>query len=83
VIRNAPLHITEEYLTLHNIDYVVHGDDISPESMKMMYGVPFELGKFRTVPYTSGISTTDIIRTVLERWGPGPIAKAPPGVTPY
>jgi len=32
VIPNAPLQITEDYLREYNIDFVVHGDDISEET---------------------------------------------------
>lgn len=45
----------------YNIDLVVHGDDYSDEKQQLMYKVPIEMGIFRTVTYTKGISTTKII----------------------
>ena len=66
LIENAPLHITEEYLKLHKIDLVVHGDDISAENMEKMYGVPIKLGKFKLLPYTQGISTSELLNRMKE-----------------
>ena len=65
VIPNAPLHITPEYLEEHRIDLVVHGDDISDANKHLMYGEAIALGKFKLFPYTTGISTTDLIKRVL------------------
>ena len=67
VIRDAPLHLTQEYLERHNIDLVVHGDDISLESEKQMYKVPIALGMYQKIPYTAGVSTTDVIQRVVSR----------------
>ena len=64
VIPSAPLRITEEYIAEHNIDLVVHGDDFNPETLDQMYGIPIQLGIFRSVAYTKGISTTEIIERV-------------------
>jgi len=63
VIESAPLVITHEFIDLHNIDYVVHGDDISDE-LKKQHAVPIELGIVKYVPYTKGISTTEIIERI-------------------
>lgn len=69
VIPDAPLAITEDWLERHRIDLVVHGDDASEEQLVHMYGVPMARGIFRTLPYTPGISTTEIVSRVLERFG--------------
>jgi cytidyltransferase-like protein len=37
VIENAPLVVTKEYIIKNNIDMIVHGDDISQESINEMY----------------------------------------------
>ena len=66
VIPNAPLQIDSEWLEKYNIDLVVHGDDMSDEQLKYLYGTPISIGIFRTVPYTKGISTTEIIRRCQE-----------------
>lgn len=67
VILNAPLSPTAEYIKEHEIDIVVHGDDFNEATIRKFYGEVIDLGIFRTVPYTPGVSTSDIIRRVLSR----------------
>ena len=67
VLLHAPLRIDAEWIAKYDIHLVVHGDDFSQEQMKYYYGVPIEMGIFRTVPYTPGISTSEIIRRIKER----------------
>jgi cytidyltransferase-like protein len=67
VIPWAPLTPTEAYLAMHNVDLVVHGDDVSKENMHMMYRDAIRMGIYRMVPYTRGVSTTDIIGRIRER----------------
>ena len=62
VLPNAPWIMDRTWIEKHNIDLVVHGDDYAPEYREEVYKVPIEMGIFRTVPYTGGISTTEIIR---------------------
>ena len=69
VVPNAPLVITREWLELHRIDLVVHGDDFDPALADRLYGVPMAMGIFHTVPYTPGISSTEIIRRIQEHGG--------------
>jgi cytidyltransferase-like protein len=66
VVPDAPLTVTDEWIARHRIDLVVHGDDLDEESMMMMYGVPASRGMLRTVPYTAGISTTQIMARLKE-----------------
>ncbi len=61
VIPNAPLAMDRQWIESHNIDLVLHGDDFSREMEQLCYETPIELGIYRTVQYTAGISTTDII----------------------
>lgn len=68
VIPGAPLEITEEWIKQHQIDLVVHGDDLNPETVHQWYKVPIEQGIFKTVPYTKGISTTEIIERIINRY---------------
>ena len=67
VIVAPPLRLTEEWIREHNIDLVVHGDDFDQTMIEDQYGVALKLGIFRTVPYTQGISTTNIIHRIVER----------------
>ena len=65
VVANAPLEIDRTFIEKHNIDIVIHGDDFSMSDLeKLCYKVPIEMGIYRTVGYTEGISTTDLIARV-------------------
>jgi cytidyltransferase-like protein len=63
VINSAPLVITTQFLRKYDISYVVHGDDVSDE-VKRQHKIPHELGMVKYVPYTDGISTTEIIKRI-------------------
>ena len=67
VVAHAPLVLTAAYLDEHRIDLVVRGDDQLPETSRESYGVAMDRNQFRTVPYTEEISTSDIIRRILNR----------------
>lgn len=67
VIAAPPLRLTQEWIAEHQIDVVAHGDDFNPDSLYYWYKVPIEMGIFKTVPYTQGISTTEIIQRIKER----------------
>jgi glycerol-3-phosphate cytidylyltransferase-like family protein len=64
VIPDAPLIVDQEWITTHRIDLVVHGDDFSEKMEQLCYKIPIDLGIFRLVPYTSEISTTEIIKRI-------------------
>ncbi len=66
VLPNAPLSPDRAWIEEHEISLVVHGDDFTPEQLDRFYRVPIEMGIYRTVPYTPGISTTEIIRRCRE-----------------
>jgi cytidyltransferase-like protein len=67
VLPDAPLAVTEDWIRRHDIDLVVHGDDLDEETLSLMYAVPRDLGILRLVPYTAGISTSDIVDRVRRR----------------
>jgi cytidyltransferase-like protein len=67
VVTDAPLEVGPEWLDRHRIDLVVHGDDFDHERLMVMYREPYERGILRTVPYTAGISTTEIIQRLRAR----------------
>jgi|GEM_PF-278556 len=73
VIPNAPVGMDDAWIDRHNIDIVVHGDDIDPKKAEVEYAVPIRRGIFRLVPYTRGISTTEIINRILTRKREKPI----------
>ena len=64
VIPNAPLEIDRTFIEKHNIDLVIHGDDFSSDLEKLCYKIAMEMGIYRTVGYSEGISTTDLIERV-------------------
>jgi len=66
VIPDVPWQIDAAWIEKYNIHLVVHGDDYSQEQRDFSYKVPLQMGIFRTVPYTPGISTTEIIRRCKE-----------------
>lgn len=67
VVIDPPVRLTEEMVRDLKIDYVVHGDDFNQSLLEDQYGVALQLGIFRTVPYTPGVSTTNIIQRIVER----------------
>ena len=67
VLPNAPLVVDAAWIKKHDIHIVVHGDDFSQELLDQYYKVPMEMGILRTVPYTPGISTSEIMRRIMER----------------
>ena len=64
VLPNAPWCMDSRWIEKHSIDLVVHGNDYSEEQLKKTHSVPMEMGILRIVPYTPGISTTEIIHRI-------------------
>lgn len=69
VVSNAPLMIERDWIKQHNIDLILHGDDVSREMEERWYKIPIEMGIYQSVGYTTGISTTDIIARIREEFG--------------
>lgn len=69
VVPNCPYIMSAEYIQYvineYNIDYVVHGDDPCYVDGKDVYETAKSIGKFRTIPRTTGVSTTDIVGRIL------------------
>jgi phosphoenolpyruvate mutase len=59
VVANAPLVVTQKYLDEHQIDLIVHGDDLTEQDKHLMFGEV--LNKLVLINYTDGISTTTIL----------------------
>ena len=73
VIPNAPWVLDHAFIQQHQIDLVVHGDDYSQDQLNYTHSVAIEMGILRTVPYTRGISTSDLIqRVIAAQRGPSP-----------
>ena len=67
VVTDAPYRLTTEFLDALAISVVVHGDDITPDTLENVLGPVAAAGKLRLVRYTDGISTSELIRRVVER----------------
>jgi glycerol-3-phosphate cytidylyltransferase len=72
VIQDAPFQVTEEFLAEHDIDTVVHGDDLSHQDAEFVYGPASATGKLKFVRRTAGISTTQLIQRVIDATSSGP-----------
>lgn len=69
VVPDCPYVMNKDYLDYviekYDIDYVVHGDDPCIVDGKDVYAEAKRSGKFRTIPRTDGVSTTDIVGRML------------------
>jgi ethanolamine-phosphate cytidylyltransferase len=66
VVEAAPYHTTLETLEKYNCDFCVHGDDIVTDSNGVdTYAQVKEAGKFKIIPRTEGVSTTDLVGRML------------------
>lgn len=69
VVRDAPWHVTEEFLDAHRIDYVAH--DAAPYADASgqtddVYGLVKRLGRFKETQRTEGVSTSDLILRIVR-----------------
>lgn len=66
VVRDAPYVTQLSYLHQYQCDFVVHGDDlVLAADGTDCYAEVKAAGKFRTVPRTVGVSTTDLVGRML------------------
>jgi cytidyltransferase-like protein len=73
----VPLHCTPEHLDNIGAEFVVHGDDMSPEEIVFWYDALMPSGRFRVVSYTEGISSRSIVQRVVERYRAGTLRPTP------
>jgi ethanolamine-phosphate cytidylyltransferase len=69
VVTEVPYVLTDKYLReiieKYQIDYVVHGDDPCIVDGKDVYEGAKRINKYRSIPRTDGVSTTDIVGRML------------------
>eukprot|EP00804_Cyclotella_cryptica_P001318 CCRYP_020304-RD/>CCRYP_020304-RD protein AED:0.20 eAED:0.20 QI:262/1/0.66/1/1/1/3/0/486 len=69
VVPDCPYIMTAEYLeyifNTYEVDYVVHGDDPCIVDGKDVYAAAKKRGRYRSIPRTEGVSTTDIVGRML------------------
>tara|TARA_B110000971_G_C20034778_1_gene513541 strand:- start:277 stop:690 length:414 start_codon:yes stop_codon:yes gene_type:complete len=69
VIINVPNIVTREFIEKHKIDIVAHAHNPEEDAYyHYQYKDAKDMGIFRRLDYTDGISTTDIINRILERF---------------
>jgi cytidyltransferase-like protein len=73
----VPLHCTPEHLDAIGADFACHGDDMDASQLQYWYGALLESGRFRSVSYTSGISSREIIARVVRRYREGTLRDQP------
>lgn len=66
-LLRPPSIITKVFMDAFHIDLVVHGDDSNEEQLRHFYGEAMDLGKYKSIPYTKGVSTTEIIGRIRSR----------------
>ncbi len=70
VVPHVPYIMNEAYVRdlLENkgIDYIVHGDDPCIVDGKDVYQAAKDLGRYKTIPRTEGVSTTDLVGRLLR-----------------
>lgn len=74
----VPLHCTPEHLDAIGADFVVHADDMTPDQLDYWYGAVIPTGRFRSVPYTRGISSREIVSRIVARYEAGTLRERPP-----
>ncbi len=67
IIECPPSIITDAFMEKHHIDLVVHGDDSNAEQLKYFYSAAILKNKYKSLCYTSDISTTEIIHRIIRR----------------
>ena len=63
VASPAPVFLSHDWLREQKIDLVAHSSGLSESALRYWYGVPIELGTFRTLPVNGHSETAD-----LEGW---------------
>lgn len=68
VVEDCPLIVDEEFINKYNIDMIVHGfaDKRDADKQKEFFEIANNLNKFQQIEYYSKISTTDIIKKILN-----------------
>lgn len=66
VVEDAPYVTQKDWLDRYGCEYVVHGDDITTDADgNDCYQLMKDIGRFKVVKRTYGVSTTDIIHRML------------------
>ncbi|KAH3744964.1 Nucleotidylyl transferase [Pelomyxa schiedti] len=67
VVEAVPYSPSLPLMRKHNIDFVIHGDDIAVDTNgRNCYEEIISAGMMKIVPRTEGVSTTDLIQRMLD-----------------
>jgi len=78
VVPDAPRQVTEAFLDSIGVDFAVHGDDITPEALEVSFPGLMAAGRMKLVPYTTTISTSQILGRIVERIRAGTLRSPQP-----
>jgi len=67
-IKDPPLIITKEFMEMYKIDLVVHGfiNEEDQNKQDKFFEYPKSINKFKTIEYCTEISTSTIIKKLLD-----------------
>ena len=69
IITDVPNVITKEFINKYKIDIVAHAHTREEDdTYHYQYKVPKQLGIFKRLDYTNSISTTEIIKRILNNY---------------
>jgi cytidyltransferase-like protein len=71
VVADSPRYVTAEFLDSIAADFAVHGDDITAEALEVSFPGLMAAGRMKLVPYTPGISTSQILARIADRMRAG------------
>ncbi|KYQ94250.1 phosphoethanolamine-cytidyltransferase [Tieghemostelium lacteum] len=67
VIIGAPFHVTKDMIDNFHINIVVHGDDpVVMIDENDPYKIPKEMGIYKEVKHTPGLTTSDIVKRIID-----------------
>ncbi|KAN0033655.1 hypothetical protein ACTFIV_000117 [Dictyostelium citrinum] len=69
VVIGAPFSVTKDMIDSLHINVVVHGDDqvvLGPEGGVDPYKLPKELGIYKEVKHTEGLTATEIVKRIID-----------------
>jgi cytidyltransferase-like protein len=67
ILTNIPVPITEEFIKEHNINIVMHAHSEDENDIyNIYYQVPIKINIFKRLDYCDGISTSDIIKRIIN-----------------
>jgi len=69
VVENAPWIVNQEFMDLHKIDFMAHGQDpVLDKEGNDIYQFAKDSGKFLYINRTDGISTSDLILRIIKEY---------------